>query len=107
MPDTFVPTVIVDVALLNLPDAPEAGAVKITFTPGSGVPLASRTVTASAFAKRVFTVVCWGVVPPLATLEAGGPPVFESWKLAVPPFTAVATTVYAPPVPLAVNGADA
>ena len=93
MPDAFVATMMLVAALLNLPEAPDAGAVNVTFTPGSGPPLASRTVTAGALAKAVLTAACCGVVPGLTALEAGGPPVFDRLKLAVPPVAAVATTV--------------
>ena len=85
-----------------------AGAVKVTFTPDIGLLPASFTVTASATPKAVLMVADCGVVPALAVIEAGVPPVFVSEKLTVVSPLAAAVTVYGPPdVPLAVNGADA
>jgi hypothetical protein len=55
-PEALVATVIVAVLLLNTPDAPEPGATKVTFTPGTGLLPASFTVTANAFAKAVLIV---------------------------------------------------
>ena len=50
-PDAFVTTVIEFKLLLKVPDAPDAGAVKTTFAPATGVLPAARTVTASALAN--------------------------------------------------------
>jgi hypothetical protein len=52
-PEAFVATVMVAVLLLNLPEAPEPGAVNVTFTPATGLLPASVTVTARALAKAV------------------------------------------------------
>ncbi len=107
-PEAFVVTVIVFVALLNVPDAPDDGAVNVTLTPDTGLLPASFTVTASAFPNAVETVADCGVVPTFAVIEEGAPAVLLSEK-----FTAVrlpddAVTVYGPPAAaFAVNGADA
>jgi len=53
MPEASVATVIVAVALLNMPLAPEPGAVKVTLTPDTALLLASITVTATGFVKAV------------------------------------------------------
>src|ERR1700746_1580968 len=71
-PDAFVATTIVAVLLLNTPEAPEPGAVNVTFTPGTGLLPASFTVTASALAKAVLTVADCGVVPAFAVIDVAG-----------------------------------
>jgi hypothetical protein len=107
-PNPFVATVIVPVLLLNTPEAPDPGAVNVTFTPETGLLPASFTVTASAFAKAVLIVVDCGVVPAFAVIVEGGTAVFVSEKLTVVSPAAAAVTVYGPPaVAFAVNGADA
>jgi hypothetical protein len=85
-PDAFVATTIVAVLLLKTPDAPEPGAVNVTFTPATGLLPASFTVTARALAKAVLIVADCGVVPAFAVIEAGVPAEFVSEK-----FTTVAT----------------
>src|SRR5271169_6983025 len=108
MPDAFVATVIVAVALLNLPDAPDPGAVNVTFTPLTGLFPASFTVTASALAKAVLIVADCGVVPAFAVIVEAAPAVFVSEKFTVVRPAEAAVTVYGPPaVAFAVNGADA
>ena len=92
-PDAFVATVIVAVLLLKVPDAPDAGAVNVTFTPDTGLLPASFTVTANAFVKAVLIVADCGVVPAFAVIEAGVPPVFVSEKFTVVSPVAVAVTV--------------
>jgi hypothetical protein len=71
--------------LLNLPDAPEAGAVNVTFTPGMG-PATSLTVTARGLANKVliatdcgeelaFTVMLFGtpvIFPQISTVSKPG-----------------------------------
>ena len=52
----FVATVIVAVLLLNTPEAPDPGAVNVTFTPLTGLLPASFTVTARGNAKAVLMV---------------------------------------------------
>ena len=107
-PDAFVATTIVVVLLLKIPEAPEPGAVNVTFTPLTGLLPASFTVTAKAFVNAVLIVADCGVVPAFAVIVAGGPAVFVSEKLTVVRPVAAAVTVYGPPiVTLAVNGADA
>jgi len=107
-PDAFVTTVIVAVALLNLPDAPEPGAVNVTFTPATGLLPASLTVTAGALAKAVLIVADCGVVPAFAVIDPAAPAVFVSEKFTVVSPVAAAVTVYGPPAVLfAVNGAEA
>jgi thiamine transporter ThiT len=108
IPEAFVATVIVAVLLLNTPDAPDPGAVNVTFTPGTGLLPASFTVTATALAKAVLTVADCGVVPAFAVIEEGAPTVFVSEKFTVVSPAEAAVTVYGPPaVAFAVNGADA
>src|SRR6266403_3044222 len=107
-PDAFVATVMVAVLLLNSPDAPEPGAVNVTFTPETGLLPASFTVTASAFANAVLIVADCGVVPAFAVIVVAAPTVFVSEKFTVANPVAAAVTVYGPPaVGFAVNGADA
>jgi hypothetical protein len=92
-PDPFVATVIVAVLLLNTPDAPDPGAVNVTFTPPTGLLLASFTVTAKAFANAVLIVADCGVVPAFAVIVAGAPAVFVSEKFTVVKPVAAAVTV--------------
>ena len=73
MPDAFVATVIVAVLLLNTPEAPEPGAVKVTFTPETGLLPASFTVTANAFGKAELMVADCGVVPAFAVIDVAVP----------------------------------
>lgn len=62
---------IVFVELLNLPDAPEAGAVNVTLAPLTVFPAASFTVTESAVPKAVLIAVDCGDVPEPAVILAG------------------------------------
>src|SRR5207245_1552999 len=107
-PDAFVATTIVPVLLLNTPEAPDPGAVNVTFTPETGLLPASFTVTASALAKAVLTFADCGVVPAFAVIVVAVTAAFVSEKFAVVSPVAPAVTVYGPPaVAFAVNGADA
>src|SRR2546429_181900 len=107
-PNAFVATVIVAVLLLNTPDAPDPGAVNVTFTPEPGLLPASFTVTASAFAKAVLIVADCGVVPAFAVIVVAAPTVFVSEKFTGVNPVAAAVTVYGPPaVAFAVNGVAA
>src|SRR5450755_4492768 len=107
-PAALVATTIVVVLLVNKPDAPEPGAVNVTFTPATGLLDASRTVTASGLVNAVLMVALCGVVPALAVIDAATPAVLVSAKLTVARPVAAAVTLYGPPaVLLAVNGADA
>ena len=54
-------TVMVLVPLLNVPDAPLAGAVKTTLTPDTGLPLLSVTFTANGLGKAVLMAALCGV----------------------------------------------
>jgi len=107
-PEAFVATMTVVVLLLNPPDAPDPGAVNVTFTPETGLLPASFTVTASALAKAVLIAADCGVVPAFAVIEVAGPAVLVSEKFTVVRPVATAVTVYDPPaVAFAVNAADA
>ena len=92
-PEALVVTVMVVVLLLNTPDAPLPGAVKVTLTPATGLLPASRTVTASALAKAVLTVADCGVVPAFAVIVATLPAVLVSEKLTLVRPVAAAVTV--------------
>jgi hypothetical protein len=106
-PNTLVATVIVAVLLLNTPEAPEVGAVNVTFTPETGLLPASRTVTARALANAVLIVADCGVVPGFALIDVAAPAVFVRLK-PVESAPVAAVTVYGPPaVPFAVNGTEA
>ena len=72
-PDAFVATTIVPVLLLNTPEAPDPGAVNVTFTPETGLFPASCTFTAKGFAKAVLIVADCGVVPAFAVIVDGLP----------------------------------
>ena len=80
----------------------------VTVTPGTGLPLASFTVTAKAWANAAFTTALCGVATGLAVIAAAVPGKFVAEKLAgVWPVT-VAVTAYGPPAVLFVlNGAEA
>jgi hypothetical protein len=84
---------MVAVLLLNTPDGPLPGAVKVTFTPAIGLLPASLTVTASALAKAVLTVADCGVVPALAVMDTAVAAVFVSEKFTVVRPVAAAVTV--------------
>jgi hypothetical protein len=108
IPEAFVATVIVAVLLLNTPEAPEPGAVNVTFTPETGLLPASFTVTAKAFGKAVLIFVVCGVVPAFAVIDPGAPTMLVSEKLTAVKPVAEAVTLYGPPaVAFAVNGAEA
>ena len=107
-PDAFVATVIVAVLLLNTPDAPDPGAVNVTFTPLTGLLEASFTVTANAFANAALIVADCGVVPAFAVIVVAAPALLVNEKFTVVRPVAVAVTVYGPPaVAFAVNAAEA
>lgn len=84
---------IVFVELLNVPDAPEAGAVKVTLAPDTGLLPKSFTVTAGALAKAVPTAADCGVVPESAAMDEGAPAVFDSEKFTVVRPASAAVTV--------------
>src|SRR5438132_1580321 len=56
-PEALVGKVMVAVLLLNLPDAPDPGAVNVTITPDTGLLPPSFTVTANGLAKVVLILV--------------------------------------------------
>ena len=93
IPDAFVATVMVAVALLNLPEAPAAGAVNVTFTPATGLLPASLTVTDRGFTKAVLMAADCGVVPAFATIATAAPAVFVSEKFSVGKPVAAAVTL--------------
>jgi hypothetical protein len=66
---------------LKLALAPELGAVNVTVTPLTGLPLAFVTVAWRAVAKAMFTVALCGV-PAVAVMFAGVAPMFVKLKLA-------------------------
>jgi len=71
-PDPFVATTIAAVLLLNTPEAPDPGAVNVTFTPLTGLPSESLTVACSWVANEVPTVaVC--AVPAVSVMVAAVP----------------------------------
>jgi hypothetical protein len=78
-PDEFV-TAVVDPPA-KVPLAPDAGAVKVTTTPFTGLPPASVTVAVSRFPKDVLTAVLCPD-PPVAAMAAAGPAVLVIVKLA-------------------------
>ena len=92
-PEALVATVIVAVLLLNVPEAPDPGAVKVTLTPDRGLLPPSFTVTATAFAKAVLIVADCGVVPGFAVIEEAAPALLVSEKLTVVNPAAAAVTV--------------
>jgi len=80
-PLEFVLSVSVFAPLLKAPLAPEAGAVKVTETPLTGLPSLSLTVASSAVPKAVPTVAdC--VAPALAVIDAGLAAVLERLNVA-------------------------
>ena len=107
IPEAFVGTTIVAVLLLNAPVAPVAGAVNVTFTPETGLPPASFTVTAKGLVKAVLIFADCGVEPAFGVIVAGAPVIFVSEKFAgVHTPDTVAATMYPPSVPFAVNTVD-
>src|SRR5450755_986185 len=82
IPEALVATTMVVVLLLKSPEDPAAGAVNVTFTPGTGLLPMSRTVTASGLAKAVLMVALCGVVPALAVIDAGAPTVLVRLNVA-------------------------
>ncbi len=87
-PDAFVVTVIVAVLLLNVPEAPDDGAVNVTLTPCTGLAFESFTVTASGFVNAAPALALCGVVPAFAVID-------EQPALKVREDTALSTTAFA------------
>jgi len=104
-PLALVETVVVTVEFAKVPEAPEAGAVKVTEAFGTGLPYWSATRTSKVVEKAVPTVVVWLlpctiVIESLVVLA-----VFVSEKLSgfgVAP-EEVTLTLYEPAVVLAVK----
>jgi hypothetical protein len=92
-PEALVGTVIVAVVLLKVPDAPDPGAVNVTFTPETGLLPESFTVTERALVNAVLIVVDCGVVPAFAVIEEAAPTVLVSEKFTVVKPDAVAVTL--------------
>src|ERR1700739_217613 len=76
------------------------GAVKVTVTPDNGFPPTSVTVAIRGLAKAERIAAPW-LLPLLTAMFAGGPGVFVRLKVA-DTLPAVAVTVYAPALLLAV-----
>jgi len=80
--------------------APEPGAANVTVTPGTGVPLASVTSTASGVANAVETAVCCG--EPVDTAVALAAPTKLAVTFCAPAIVTVqvvAVPEHAPPQP--------
>jgi hypothetical protein len=95
-PDAFVATTIIVVLLLNTPDAPDPGAVNVTFTPETGLLPASFTVATNDVANAVLIVALCGV-PAVGVIVAGGPVTVKFTPLlATPPTVTTTFPVVAP-----------
>jgi hypothetical protein len=90
-PEVLV-VVVYEEPLTNVPLAPVAGAVKVTLTPETGLPLLSCTVACSAVPNAVLIVALCGV-PAVAVTLAADPAVLVSEKVAavVTPATVAVT----------------
>jgi hypothetical protein len=87
---------MVAVLLLNTPDAPEPGAVNVTFTPLTALFPASRTVAWSGVANAVLVVALCGV-PAVGVILAVGPVTVKFTPLlATPPTVTTTFPVVAP-----------
>ena len=93
MPDASDATAIVPVPLLNIPEAPEPGAVNVTFTPGTGLFEASRKVTDNGLANAALTRALCGADPAFIVIEVGPPTVFIDEKFTVDNPAEAAVTV--------------
>lgn len=107
MPEALVTAVFTPPA--NAPVAPVPGAVNVTVTPLTAMPLASSTVAMSGAPKTALICALCGV-PPVAEMEAGGPTgrltlVSEKLAGAETP-VAEAVTVKPPNTPFAVKTGD-
>ena len=92
-PDALVVTVNVLVLLLNVPDAPVAGAVNVTLTPATGFPATSSTTTESGVPNAVRIAADCGVVPVPAVILCAAPAVLVKAKFTVVSPVAAAVTV--------------
>ena len=91
-PEALVATVMVEVLLLNFPDAPVSGAVNVTLTPDTGLWAASVTTTARALVKAELIVADCGV-PAISAIEDAAPAMLVREKLTVVRPVAAAATV--------------
>ena len=71
-PDASVVAVVLAVPFANVPLPPAAGAVNVTVTPETGLPLLSCMVACNAVANAVLIVAFCGV-PAVAEILAGIP----------------------------------
>ena len=71
-PEALVCTVAVVTFPGNVPLAPEAGAVKVTLAPETGLPLASVTVATSGLLNALLTWALWPP-PDVGVMPAGAP----------------------------------
>jgi hypothetical protein len=78
-PKVLVATVSVAEPPANVPLAPLAGALNVTFTPETGFPLASFTVAAKGLLKALLTRALWPP-PEAAVTLLGAPGVFVKEK---------------------------
>src|SRR5207302_1732796 len=107
-PNALVATVIVAVLLLKIPDAPDPGAVNVTFTPLTGLLPAPFTVTAKALENAVLIAADCGVVPVFAVMLVGVPARLVSEKFtAVSAVAALSLHDALPIFAFAVKGAEA
>jgi hypothetical protein len=79
------------VLVANVPDTPDAGAVKVTNAPLTGFPNSSVTLATSGSANAVPTSALCGV-PLEAVIANGGPEVLDRLKVAAAAGRVAATT---------------
>jgi hypothetical protein len=105
-PSLPVVAVVVAVPLTNVPEAPLPGALKVTLTPGTGLPAESVTCATNAPANALPTVAdCPD--PDTTATEDGAPAVLLRPKLAVLAPLALALTEEAPATLSAVKALEA
>jgi hypothetical protein len=95
-PEGLVVTVIVFVALLNVPEAPDSGAANVTLAPLTVFPAVSFRVTESAVPNAVLMAVDCGEVPKPAVMLVG------TWTTGLDTVLPVAEAVAPPPEAVAV-----
>jgi hypothetical protein len=79
-PDVLVGALEIKPPPANVPLAPDAGALKVTFAL-AGFPYASLTITTSGLPNAFFTGAVWPL-PEVAVMLAAGPALFVRAKLA-------------------------
>ena len=72
-PEALVVTPMVADLLEKRPETPEVGALKVRVTPGTGLPLASVTVTAKAYVNAALTTELCDVAAKLGVIAAADP----------------------------------